>query len=84
MEDILKYFPSVEKISQHSKHRYFAFRGSKGARKAHARAISHLVKPYPKRALEGSMETRRDSITESSVQSADNAPFSMQSKLLLP
>jgi len=76
MEDVLKHFPTVEKIPQHAKHRYFAFRGAKGAKKAHARAIAHLVKPYPKRASEGLMVTRRDSITESSVQSTDDAPIS--------
>lgn len=75
IEDIKKHFPNVEKIPQHAKHRYFAFRGSKGAKKANLKAISHLIKPYPKRASEGSMATRCDSITKSSVQSTDDAPL---------
>jgi hypothetical protein len=48
-ENVKKHFPSVEKIKQHSKGRYFAFRGSKGTQKDHLSAIKHLVKPYPKR-----------------------------------
>ncbi len=50
METVLKHFPTVEKIKQHSKHRYFAFRGHRSAQKRHRLAIEHLVKPYPKRA----------------------------------
>ena len=49
MEDILKVFPSAKKIKQHSKHRYFAFRGGKYVEKTHLKAIEHLIKPYPKR-----------------------------------
>jgi len=74
-EDIKKHFPTVEKIPQHAKHRYFAFRGSKGAKRLNLKAISHLIKPYPKRASEGSMATRCNSITKSSVRSADDAPL---------
>jgi hypothetical protein len=48
-ENVKKHFPSVEKIKQHSKGRYFAFRGCKWAQKDHLSAIEHLVKPYPKR-----------------------------------
>jgi len=35
------------------KERYFAFRGSKRAKRTHLAAIQHLVKPYPKRAASG-------------------------------
>jgi hypothetical protein len=48
--DIKAVFPKAIKIKQHSKHRYFAFMGSKVAQKTHWKAIAHLVKPYPKRA----------------------------------
>jgi len=48
-EDIARVFPDARKVPQHSKHRYFAFRGSSRVKKRHRRAISHLVKPYPKR-----------------------------------
>ena len=47
--EIIKYFPNAIKVKQHSKHRYFAFRGTKKQIKAHTLAINHLVKPYPKR-----------------------------------
>lgn len=46
---IKKFFPSVEKIKQHSKHRYFLFKGSKKIKKSHYEAIKHIIKPYPKR-----------------------------------
>jgi len=49
IEEITKFFPSVKKIKQHSKHRYFIFRGSKKAKKQHHEAIKDLIKPYPKR-----------------------------------
>jgi hypothetical protein len=49
MEDILKCFPNAVKIKQHSKHRYFVFRGTKKEKKQHFEAISHMIKPYPKR-----------------------------------
>lgn len=48
-EDIRRYFPAAQKIKQHSKHRYFAFRGDKRTVRAHEKAIAHLIKPYPKR-----------------------------------
>jgi hypothetical protein len=48
-EDIKKVFPNAKKVKQHSKHRYFAFRGSKKTKKQHLSAIQHIVKPYPKR-----------------------------------
>lgn len=49
MEEILKRWPTATKIRQHSKHRYFAFRGTRKEQKSHFAAIAHLVKPYPKR-----------------------------------
>lgn len=49
-EDIEKFFPKYCKVSQHSKHRYFAFRGSKKTQKKHYEAIKNIIKPYPKRA----------------------------------
>jgi len=52
IDDVLKVFPNVKKIAQHSKHRYFAFMGSKKAKKQHYQAISHIIKPYPKRKIE--------------------------------
>lgn len=47
--DVAKIFPTATRIQQYSKHRYFGFRGSAGARKRHMKAIQHLIKPYPKR-----------------------------------
>ena len=47
--DILKVWPNAEKVRQHSKHRYFAFRGPPFRAKQDLKAISHLLKPYPKR-----------------------------------
>jgi len=49
MDEILKLYPSAIKIRQHSKHRYFAFRGTRKEQREHIAAISHLIKPYPKR-----------------------------------
>jgi hypothetical protein len=49
MEEIKKRFPDVKKIKQNSKGRYFGFRGSKAEIKKNRAAISHLIKPYPKR-----------------------------------
>lgn len=51
MENIVSIFPTAQKIKQHSKHRYFAFRGKKYQQKKHLKAISHLIKPYPKREI---------------------------------
>lgn len=48
---IARIYPDAVKVKQHSKHRYFAFRGSKRVQQTHLGAIAHLVKPYPKRAL---------------------------------
>ena len=50
MADVLARWPNAVKVKQHSKARYFAFRGSKRTQSAHLAAIQHLVKPYPKRA----------------------------------
>jgi hypothetical protein len=47
LEDVLRYFPDAEVVMEHSKHRYFAFRGKK--QHIHRQAIAHLIKPYPKR-----------------------------------
>jgi hypothetical protein len=49
-EDIAKVFPDAQKIKQHSKHRYFAFRGPTAVQKKNRKAIAHLIRPYPKRA----------------------------------
>jgi hypothetical protein len=48
--DIAKVFPNAKKIKQHSKHRYFAFRGPPATKKRNRRAIEHLFQKYPKRA----------------------------------
>jgi hypothetical protein len=49
-DEVLKRWPDAKKVPQHSKHRYFAFRGSPRVKKRHKKAIEHLIKPYPKRA----------------------------------
>lgn len=46
---VLAVWPHAQKIKQHSKHRYFAFRGSRGTQKRHHLAILGIIKPYPKR-----------------------------------
>lgn len=51
--DIARIYPKAEKIRQHSKHRYFAFRGLPSVQRGHLKAIAHLVKPYPKRPENG-------------------------------
>lgn len=48
-EDVLKAFPDAEYCEQLSKERYFYFRGTKSEQKTNLQAISHLLKPYPKR-----------------------------------
>lgn len=48
-EAVAKKFPTAQKIRQNSKHRYFGFRGSRKAVRAHQQAIFHMMKPYPKR-----------------------------------
>jgi hypothetical protein len=45
-------YPDAKKVKQHSKHRYFAFRGGRLAKRRHLKAIAHIVKPYPKRKNE--------------------------------
>jgi hypothetical protein len=52
--DIARVYPNAKKIKQHSKHRYFAFRGAKKTQEGHLSAISGMIKPYPKRANEAS------------------------------
>jgi len=50
-EELIKYFPDMEKVKQNSKARYFAFRGTKKDKKVNRKAIDHLIKPYPKRVV---------------------------------
>jgi hypothetical protein len=78
--EVLKRFPSAKLIKQHSKHRYFAFRGSRKIQIKHQKAIKHLIKPYPKRnALEVSRaDTPCNTSTEGVGQFHDNAPFSIR------
>lgn len=49
IEEIRKHHPDVRKVKQNSKGRYFAFRGSKKAKREHYAAIENLILPYPKR-----------------------------------
>lgn len=51
-EDIARLFPTAVYTPQHSKHRYFAFRGSRREQAQDRAAIAHLIQPYPKRAPE--------------------------------
>lgn len=46
-------WPGALKVPQHSKHRYFAFRGSRRAKAHHLRAIESMIRPYPKRSVAG-------------------------------
>lgn len=48
-EEILKVYPNAKFIPQHSKDRYFLFRGSKTNKKHLKKSIEHLIKEYPKR-----------------------------------
>jgi hypothetical protein len=50
-EDVLKAFPDAEYCEQLSKERYFYFRGTKSEQHKNKQAISHLIKPYPKRNM---------------------------------
>jgi len=45
---ILAHYPDAEFVPQHSKGRYFLFRGSKLENKGYKKSIEHLIKPYPK------------------------------------
>lgn len=54
METIIERFPDAKKVKQNSKGRYFAFRGTKKEIKQNRAAISHLIKPYPKRVSDAS------------------------------
>jgi hypothetical protein len=49
MEVIRERHPNVEYVKQNSKGRYFAFRGSKKAKRDNRKSIEYLIKPYPKR-----------------------------------
>jgi hypothetical protein len=73
--DVLRVFPTATKIKQHSKRRYFAFRGPAAVQKAHYKAIEHLIKPYPKRAEEVS--------SRDTVGSTDRAGGSSPPPLLI-
>lgn len=76
IDDIRAIFPGVEKVAQHSKHRYFAFRGSTKTKRTHQKAISHLIKPYPKRAVEVSIpDTPCLTSMEGVVKFNDTAPI---------
>jgi hypothetical protein len=48
-EAIAKHFPGATVVMQHSKARYFAFRGSRKERKQLRTGIESLLQPYPKR-----------------------------------
>ena len=45
--DILTAYPNAEVVMQHSKGRYFAFRGPNAD--THLAAIASRIRPYPKR-----------------------------------
>jgi len=75
--DVLARFPDVQFTRQHSKERYFAFRGTKREKAKDRAAIAHIIKPYPKRAVGveettptpqlghvGAMPTRRSNFSE--------------------
>lgn len=49
MDVIRSFHPDVIKIKQNSKHRYFAFRGSKKEKRELRESIKEFIKPYPKR-----------------------------------
>lgn len=66
-------YPNLEIETQVSKARYFCFRGSAKTKKQHLKAISHLIKEYPKRAEYVSGAIRADSIGEGVVQFHDSA-----------
>jgi len=53
METLKKFHKDIKKVKQNSKHRYFYFVGSKCDIKYHKSKIEHLIKPYPKRTIEG-------------------------------
>jgi hypothetical protein len=80
-DDVARHFPNAVKIKQHSKHRYFIFRGP-GA-KAHLKAIAPLLKRYPKRnavlkfSADGKIDIARQSSSGSSpASSASASPLS--------
>lgn len=62
---ILEAHPDAELVRELPKGRYFHFRRN---RRRHMRAVAGLVRPYPKRASEGSVEIRSASSGEGQVQ----------------
>lgn len=70
---LLKHYGEHEVVMQVSKARYFSFRGSHKTQKTHLKAISHLLKPYPKRADYVSGAIRTNSISEGVVQFHESA-----------
>ena len=78
-EDVVRVFPCAKKVKEYSKHRYFAFRGSRRAQRTHTEALSHLLKPYPKRAQEVSRADTLDTTSsEGQVQSLPCAPIGVK------
>jgi hypothetical protein len=49
IDEIKKHYPSVKKVKQNSKGRYFGFVGNKREIKQNRAAIADMIKPYPKR-----------------------------------
>jgi len=49
-EDILRAFPTAQRVRQNSKGRYFYFRGTPKEVAALKAPIKHIIKPYPKRS----------------------------------
>jgi hypothetical protein len=73
LDAIFAAHPQVERVTQVSKGRYFAFRGSPAVKRRHREAIAHLIQPYPKRAA-GVGETSPASSGEVLGQSQPAAP----------
>lgn len=48
-EVVWQHFPDAKKVKQNSKHRYFAFRGSRKEKRQLRSTIEQFIKPYPKR-----------------------------------
>lgn len=49
LEVLKEHHPDVKRIKQNSKHRYFAFRGSRKEKRNLRKSIEPFLKPYPKR-----------------------------------
>jgi hypothetical protein len=58
IDEVRKVWPDAVVIKQLSKHRYFAFRGTRKEQKENFLAIKHLIKPYPKRDQENEETTQ--------------------------